>query len=193
MTTNNVAKVFIDGHEVIGDVEFIRSLLGFSSVSAQTNAVMTEKTPKTKEKTNKVDEYFDNTSLVQVNDKVVKTTEKTAPSNMIETNYKKEYDETNKLWRISHSICGSAKYKDKVTGEEKVRRFNKYAIQLANNEIKKLVLLDEFKGQLFKFKKPFNDGTDRAFWCFGFRTEELTNKALEKLPKLVLKEEPKNN
>ena len=39
-------KVIINGQEVIGEVEFIRSLLGFGGVSARTEKVKTEKSPK---------------------------------------------------------------------------------------------------------------------------------------------------
>lgn len=39
-------KVIINGQEVIGEVEFIRSLLGFGTVSARTEKVKTEKAPK---------------------------------------------------------------------------------------------------------------------------------------------------
>ena len=189
-------KVIINGQEVIGDVEFIRSLLGFGNVSARTEAVRAVKTentnkvkeskPKKSKNTNKVDEFFDKANLVQVQEKVVEFNSSIVPDGYIETKYKVEEDKERGFYRISHSICGSNTYIDKVTGEEKIRRFNKYPKSLANQEIDKLVINEEFKGQLYKYRLPLELG---GYWCRGFKSEELANKALEMLPRFVIKDE----
>ena len=197
-------KVIINGQEVIGDVEFIRSLLGIDTVSARTETVKAEKSNKVKENNpksnvrvrkpkqeNKTEEYFDNANLVQVQERVVEHTATDVPNGYIATEYKKEYIENAKIYRISHSICGSAKYRDKITGEEKTRKFNSYPKKVANNEIKKLAAMPEFKGQMFAFKMPFTDGSGRSYTAWGFKSEDLADKALEILPKFVLKEQPK--
>lgn len=44
--------IFINGQEVTGEVEFIRSLLGFGNVSARTESVQTKKSTKTKKTEN---------------------------------------------------------------------------------------------------------------------------------------------
>jgi len=193
-------KVIINGMVVEGSFEDIQRILGIKTESARTEVVEVEKTekvekPKVKtkksKKDNKVDEHFDEANLVQVQDEVVDLGCPAVPSNCIATGYKKEFDEKVSIYRISHSICGSAKYKDKATGEEKTRKFNSYPRKLANNEIKKLATLEEFKGKMFSYKKPYTDGSGRTYTCWGFKSEELANKALEILPKFVLKEQPK--
>ena len=188
-------KVIINGQEVIGDVEFIRSLLGFGDVSARTESVKTENTNKVKESkpkksknTNKVDEFFDKANLVQVQENVVDFGTTDVPSGYIATGYKIEFEEKVGIYRVSHSICGSSKYRDSKTGEEKTRKFNKYPKSLANLEIKKLAKHPDFKGQLFEYRKPFDDGSG-SFPAWGFKTEDLAKKALEVLPRFVLKAE----
>lgn len=49
-------KVIINGQEVIADVEFIRSLLGFGGVSARTESVKTETSRKYE---NNIDKFYD--------------------------------------------------------------------------------------------------------------------------------------
>ena len=49
-------KIIINGQEVIGDVEFIRSLLGFGSVSARTETIKTETSC---EYENNIDKFYD--------------------------------------------------------------------------------------------------------------------------------------
>ena len=48
-------KVIINGQEVIGEVEFIRSLLGFGNVSARTETVKTEN----RKYENNIDKFYD--------------------------------------------------------------------------------------------------------------------------------------
>lgn len=194
-------KVFINGMEVVGSFEDIQKILGIkTTVSARTEVIEAEKTEKVKESKpkdknpksnvrvrNSIDKHFDKTNLIQVQDKVVDGGKMDVPNGYIATEYKAEYEEQSKIWRISHSICGSSTYKDKFTGEEKIRKFNSYPKKLANDEIKKLATMPEFKGRLFEFKKPFTDGSGRTFTAWGFKSKELADKALEVLPKMVLK------
>lgn len=176
MTTT---KVIINGQEVIGDVEFIRSLLGIGDVSPRTGAVAMQQT-------NKVDAFFDNANLVQRQDKVVDLGK--ATSKDVETKYSVE--KCGNSFRIKHNIMTRGKkYIDKVTGEEKQYRFNKVAVNLANQAIKALNEHPDFKGQLIEFTIPFTDGSKRSYKGWGFKTKKMCDAALEILPKVIKAEE----
>ena len=197
-----MAKVIINGMEVEGSFEDIQIILGIKTESARTESVKTEKPNKVKEskpkekvstkkvkEENKVDEFFDKANLVQVQESdVVDLGIDGVPKGHILTSYKVEYAENVKLWRVSHTICGSSTYKDSKTGEEKTRTFNKFPKKLANAEIKKLPQLPEFAGELYSWDIPFTNGNGH-FKAYGFKTKELAEKALEILPKFVAKDE----
>lgn len=174
-----MAKVVINGLVVEGSYEDIQMILGIKSESVRTPAVAMQQTSK-------VDAFYDKANLVQRQDTVVdlgKTTSKD-----VETKYSVE--KCGNSFRIKHNIITRGKkYIDKVTGQEKQYRFNKIAVNLANNAIKALNEHPDFKGQLIEFKIPFSDGSNKSFKGWGFKTKKMCDAALEILPKVIKAED----
>ena len=166
-------KVVINGMVVEGSFEDIQRILGIKTeVSARTSAVDMQQTSK-------IDAFFDNANLVQNHDKVVDLGK--SNSKDVETKYSVE--KCGSSFRIKHNIITRGKkYIDKVTGEEKQYRFNKVAVNLANQAIKALNEHPDFKGQLIEFKIPFDNGSGKSFKGWGFKTKKMCDAALEILP-----------
>ena len=174
-----MAKVVINGLVVEGSYEDIQRILGIQSVSVRTNTVAMQQT-------NNVDVFYDNANLVQRQEQVVELGK--ATSKDVETKYTVE--KCGNSFRIKHNIITRGKkYIDKVTGKEKQYRFNKVAVNLANQAIKALNEHPDFKGQLIEFKIPFEDGSGKSFKGWGFKTKKMCDAALEILPKIIKTED----
>lgn len=171
-------KVIINGMVVEGSFEDIQRILGIQSVSSRTSAVAMQQT-------NTVDAFFDKANLVQRQDTVVEVGK---TSRDVETKYSVE--KCGNSFRVKHNIITRGKkYIDKVTGQEKQYRFNKVAVNLANQAIKALNEHPDFKGQLIEFKIPFEDGSGKSFKGWGFKTQKMAKAALEILPKVIKAED----
>ena len=172
-------KVIINGLVVEGSFEDIQRILGIQSVSANSDVVAMQRT-------NTVNTFFDNANLVQRQEQVVELGKSTSKD--VETKYSVE--KCGNSFRIKHNIITRGKkYIDKVTGQEKQYRFNKVAVNLANNAIKALNEHPDFKGQLLEFKIPFDNGSGKSFKGWGFKTKKMAEAALDILPKVIKAED----
>ena len=170
MTNEKMAEMM----EFFEMYEMFKAMKSQQSVSVRTN-------PVSMKQTNSVDAFYNTASLVQVQDEVVEVPK---ASKDVETKYAVE--KCGNAFRIKHNIITRGKkYIDKVTGQEKQYRFNKIAVNLANQAIKALNEHPDFKGQLLEFKIPFSDGSGKSFKGWGFKTKKMCDSALEILPKVI--------
>lgn len=173
----DIRNLFGDAKEMAEFVEFVEAYKAFKAM--QSMGVESARTTATA--VNTIDKVYDEGRFVQVGNDIKDIG---TASRDVKTKY--EIVKCDDGYRIKHNIITRGKkYIDKKTGEEKQYRFNKIPVMLANNAIKALNEHPDFKGQLIEYTIPFENGSNRTYKGWGFKTKKMCEKALEVLPKVI--------
>ena len=170
VTKMTTTKVTINGMIVEASFEDIQKILGINTVSVRTENVAVNNT-------NTVTEHYNKANLVQRGNDIVDLGENKNTSDVLTKfeMYELELD-SKKYYCIRSGMCTGKKVKDE-NGNEKVKKFNISAKQLANDMIKSI-------DGIITFKVPFEN--KKGEWsAWGFKTKKKALEALETLPKVV--------
>lgn len=150
--------------------ETFKAMKSRQSESARTEAVATSN--------NSVAQFYNNNNIVERGNDLVNLGETKNASDVLTKfeMYELELD-GKKYYCIKSGICTGKKIVDKVTGQEKVKKFNISAKQLANNMIKSA-------DGILTLKVPFEN--KKGEWlAWGFKTKKKALEVITGLPKVV--------
>lgn len=150
--------------------ETFKAMKSRQAESARTEAVATNN--------NNVAQFYNNNNIVQRGDELVNVGESKNSSDVLTKfeMYELELD-GKKYYCIKSGICTGKKIIDKVSGQEKVKKFNISAKQLANNMIKAV-------DGIITLKVPFEN--KKGEWsAWGFKTKKKAVEVVASLPKVV--------
>lgn len=150
--------------------EMFKAMKNQTSVSARTENVAVNNT-------NTVTEYYNNANLVQRGNDIIDLGENKNTSDVLTKFeiYELELD-SKKYYCIRSGMCTGKKVKDE-NGNEKIKKFNISAKQIANDMIKAI-------DGIITFKVPFEN--KKGEWsAWGFKTKKKAIEALATLPKVV--------
>ena len=133
---------------------------------------------------NSVDEFYDNSNLVQVQDTIKDLGKPNNNTKDVKTEYSVE--KINNFFRIKNGInTYGKKYIDVTTGKEKQHRFNRIAYNLANDAIKALKDHPIYGKDFITAEIPI-DGKKRGWNAWGFKTKKMCDMVIEEvLPKVI--------